>query len=499
MMLFAACFGSSLLGSTLHLAYSSKPGRLNPLLATDSASGEIAGWMFNALVTYDANGSIIPELAESYRFETPTKLVFTLRRNVRWSDGKPFGAQDVVATYNAAVSPKVFTPYSEPFRFVKSLRALDAARIEVVYTRPYYNALDMWTLSILPAHLIADDPDLMTSSFNRQPVGTGPYTLTQFAVSRDIVLTKNRDYFIHEPRIDRIVYHFAPDPTSEFLMLRQGALDLGGLSPLQLERQVDAAFRARYRIVEQPGHGYTYLGFNLRLPKFRDPRVRKALSLAIDRQQIVDVLLFGHGNVCTGPFLPGTFAFDPSVRPPARNVAQARALLAAAGYGPGRPLTFELSTSAANSTRMLAAQMIQQQLAGAGVVMTIRTMEWQAFLNTVVGPRRFDAVLLGWSMGLLPDAYAIWHSDADKKGGFNLVGYRNATLDRLIDEAEGTVDKRRLGVLYRQMFRQIAADNPYLFLYIPRSITAVSKKIRGVRPALIGLTYNVIDWDKGEE
>ena len=149
---------------------------------------------------------------------------------------------------------------------------------------------------------------------------------------------------------------------------------------------------------------------------------------------------------------------------------------------------------------MLAAEVIQKQLKEAGVVVKIRALEWQAFLNTVVDPRNFETVMLGWSMPLSPDAYSIWHSSQiDKKAGFNFVGYKNKEVDSLIEKAEKSVDQKLIENYYKKIFELIATDRPYLFLYVPNSITAVSKKIKNVEPSIVGIMHNQAKWEKMEE
>ena len=123
-------------------------------------------------------------------------------------------------------------------------------------------------------------------------------------------------------------------------------------------------------------------------------------------------------------------------------------------------------------------------------------MEWQAFLNTIVHPRNFEAVLLGWSLSLMPDAYPLWHSDSDKLGRFNLVGYRNTEVDELIVKASTTVNREKLSQIYKKLFALIANDNPYLFLYIPNSITSINADIKNVEPTFIGVMHNQKDWIK---
>ena len=482
--------------STLHLSISSNPSRLNPLLATDSASGEIADWIFDALLTYDKDGKIKPNLAKSYKFENNTTLIFHLRDDVRWSDGKKFSSDDVIFTYKLITSPKIFTPYASEFRYVKSVKKIDDLTIKVIYKKPYFKALHIWMMSIVPKHILEKESDIMTSSFNQHPIGTGKYTIKGFEISKDITLFANKNYFLHKPNIEKILYHFLPDPSTTFLMLKSYKLDIGSLTPLQLEREVSDEFKKHYNIYERISHGYTYLGFNLKNRKFQDKRVREALSLAIDRKEMVEILFFGHGSVCNGPFMPNTFAYNSSVKSPKRDLKRAKELLKEAGYDRSNPLEFELVTNSNNKTRVYAAQIIQHQLKDVGVKVRIRTMEWQAFLNTVVNPRRYEAILLGWGLGLMPDAYSIWHSESDKKGGFNFIHYKNKQVDRLIKEAEGITDLKKVGEIYKKIFALIVNDNPYLFLYIPNSITAVNKEIKNVSDSIIGIMHNEIDWIK---
>ena len=483
--------------STLHLATSGNPARVNPILATDSASSEIAGYVFNGLVKYDKDAKeIIGELAESYGFENNTTLLFHLRKNVTWHDGAPFTADDVVFTYELINSDKVVSPYTSTFRMVSSVEALDSYTVRVVYKEPYFKALETWMMGILPKHLLEKEKDVMGSSFNTHPVGTGPYRLSKLEFSKNIELDAFEGYYEHRPKIDKIVFHVIPDPMTRFLMLKSGQLDIGSLEAMQFERQVEPEFFERFRDIEEISHSYTYLGFNLRLEKFKDPRVRRALSLAIDRKALVDILFLGHGRVCTGPFLPGGPSFNAEVKAPTPDLEEAKRLLEAAGYGEANPLRFEIATSNSNAIRPYAAQIIQHQLSRIGVEVNLRVMEWQAFLNMVVFPRKFETVLLGWSLSLSPDPYLLWHSDNDKPGAFNFIGYRNAELDALIDRMQYTVERESLGQIQREIFARIVADDPYLFLYIPNGITVVDRRIKNVEPSINGIWHNFIEWEK---
>ncbi len=484
--------------STLNLSISSSPSRLNPILSNDSASSEISQWLFNGLFKYDKNGNITPDLASSYKFISKTHLIINLRHDVLWHDGEKFSADDVIFTFNKIHDPKVFTSIKSNYKEVKSISKIDNYTLEVIYKKPYFKALEIWMTGILPHHLLKDEKDLMTSDFNKHPIGTGSYKIDGFKVGSDIRLYAFDKYFEGKAKIEELNYKFLPDPNTSFLYLKQGKLDLGGLTPLQLDRQITKEFVNNYKIVEKPAFAYDYLGFNLNKKKFKDIKVRKALSLAIDRKEIIDILFFGHGKVCNGPFLPGTFAYDENVKPIKQDLDEAKRLLKLAGYDKNHPFSFEVVTNTGNETRINTAQIIQYQLAKIGVKMKIRVMEWQAFLNTVVHPRNYEALVLGWSLALMPDAYPLWHSDSRKTGAFNLVGYSNKEVDELIVKGSTTVDKKELSEIYKKIFNIISNETPYLFLYIPNSITVVSKKIKNIEPSLLGIMHNQKDWIKEE-
>ena len=480
---------------TLHLSTSSNPSRLNPLLATDAGSSEIAGFIFNALVKYDKSGkNIIGDLAESYNFKDETTLIFHLRRGVKWHDGEEFDADDVVFTFDLIHSPKVVTPYTSTFRMVKSVKALDRYRVEVVYKKPYFKALETWMMQIVPKHILENEDNVMGSLFNTNPVGTGPYRLSKLEFSKNIELTAFDEYFEHKPYIEKISFHVIADPTTRFLMLKSKQIDIGALEPMQLDRQVNDKFFEHFQRIEQISHSYTYLGLNLRHEKFKDKRVREALSLGINRQELVDILFLGHGQVCTGPFLPGGAAFNDVVKAPSPDMLKAKRLLEEAGYNEATPFVFEIATSNSSEVRPYAAQIIQHQLAKIGVEVKLRVMEWQAFLNMVVFPREFETVLLGWSLSLSPDPYLVWHSDNDKPGAFNFIGYKNEKVDKLIKKAEGLVDREKLSVVQKEIFERVVADNAYLFLYIPNSISVINKKISPIEPTINGFWHNQIEW-----
>ncbi len=483
--------------STLQLSISSSPSRVNPLLATDSASSEIADWIFNGLVKFDKDGNIIGDLAKKFYFENNTTLVFELRKGIKWHDGEIFDAEDILYTFNLLKSPKLLTPYKDNFKYIKSVEIINLYKIKVVYKEAYFKALSIWMMGILPEHLWKNENNPMTSKLNKMPIGTGSYMLKKaFKVNEKIILEANPDYLPHKPNIDTIKYNYIGDTSTEFITLKAKKLDIGSLNPLQINRQLNDDFKSYYNIIEQPSQSYTYMGFNLRKEKFKNKKIREALNYAIDKQELIDLLFFSHGKICNGPFMPNSPVYPNNYKPKGYNPEKAKEILRELGFTKDNPFKFELITNTGNDIRINASQIIQYQLAKVGIKMSIRTMEWQSFLNTVVMPHQFEAVLMGWSLSLIPDAHSIWHSEGDKQGGFNFIGYRNKIVDNLIIKSQKIIDSIKFAKEYQKIFKLIANDTPYIFLYIPNSITVVNKKIKGINPSVIGIMHNQIDWTK---
>jgi peptide/nickel transport system substrate-binding protein len=486
----------TLYASSLELSISSYPSRLNPLLATDSASGEISSWVFNGLLKYDKHGKIIADLAENFYFEDNLTLIVKLKKNITWHDGQAFNADDVLFTFETLRSPDIFTPYTSGFRNVDKVIKINDYTLKITHTKPYFKALETWMMGIIPKHLLENEKDLMTATFNQHPIGTGSYKIDGFEVSKDIFLEANPSYFEHRANIQTLNYHYVQDPSTEFLMLKGTQLDLGSLTPMQIERQITPKFKQFYNIIEQPSRSYTYLGFNLERPPFDNPKVREAISLAIDRQELVDILFFGHGKVCHGPFLEGAVGFNKNITSPKHDINKSQAILKSLGYDKKNPLKFTIKTNSNNPTRKYAVEVLQHQLRQAGIEVTINLMEWQAFLNRAVHAKDFDAIVLGWALSFMPDPYSIWHSDNNKKGGYNFIGYHNPKVDQLITQSETMIDRDTLDTTFQEIYKLIVQDNPYLFLYIPNSITVVNKNITPIEPTLLGIMHNQIDWIK---
>jgi len=478
---------------------------LIPILASDSASHSIAGLIYNGLVKYDKDMNIVGDLAESWDISDDGLVItFHLRKGVKWHDGKPFTAKDVLYTYQVTVDPKTPTAYAGDFLKVKKAEVLDDYTFRVTYDKPFAPSLISWSSAVLPRHLL-EGQDITKSSLARHPVGTGPYLFKEWLAGQKIVLVSNADYFEGRPYVDGHVTRIIPDMATMFLELRARNIDMMGLTPLQYTRQTENnLFRQSFDKYRYLAFAYTYLGYNLKHPFFADKRVRQAISYAINKEEIISGVLLGLGKPATGPYKPGTWAYNENVKTYSYNPQKARELLRAAGWTKtnndgflekdGRPFTFELVTNQGNETRQKCAEIIQRQLKEVGIDVKIRILEWAAFINDFINKRRFEAVILGWTIPLDPDAYDVWHSSKTAPEELNFISYKNPEVDALLEKARSTFDQKLRKKYYDRFQEILVEDQPYTFLYVPDELVIISKRFRGIEPAPIGLSHNFIKW-----
>ncbi len=490
-----AAFASTLIERSIGDA-----NRINPIFATDSASGDIAGLIFNGLLKYNENLKLIGDIAKRFVVSPDGKTITFFLKKIKWTDGVPLTSKDVLFTYKALTNPNVATPYSTDFMLIDKVVAVGPYEVKVHYKTVFSPALSSWTMGIIPYHLLYHHK-LSTDPFNRHPIGTGPYKLEKWKTGQFIQLDRNKNYFHGEPHINHIIYRILPDNTTAFLELKTGSIDVMGLSPIQLKRQITENIKRKYNIFINVSSGYTYLGLNLRKPLFSDRRVRIALDYAINKQQIINTILYGEGTIEKGIYPPTSWAYDKSIKIRKYDPAKALALLKSAGFKytdgvlkkHGKPVSFTVVTNQGNDERKYTALLIQADLRKIGIKMKLRILEWQAFLN-LINSQQFDAVILGWQISPDPDQFSIWDSSQDKKGGFNFVGYHNKTVDKLLEEGRRTVGLAKRKIIYKKINRLIFDDAPYLFLYSPYSITAVQKRFKGIKKTKAGIFYNLIDW-----
>ncbi len=497
-------------GDTLVEAITGNVSGLIPNITADSASHDVGSFLYTGLIKRDRELNIVPDMAESWTFSPDClQLTFALRKDVRWHDGQPFTAEDVIFTYQTAINPKTPTAYREDFRAVESAEAVDPHTVRITYRKPYAKALQSWGTWMLPRHLLEryvlegrlrDAPQNWTA-----PVGTGPYRFKEMRSGEKIVLVANPDYYEGRPYVSRIVYRVIPSQATIFLELKAKGVDTAGLTALQYRRQTEyPAFRKAYWKFRYASSSYTYLGFNLKDPRFADKRVRQAFAHAIDKQELIDGVRMGMGRDATGPYKPGTWVYNPEVKRFPYDPERARQLLAEAGWKSrnaegllvkdGQPFAFTLLTNQGNDERKKIAEIIQASLKELGIGVEIRVLEWASFLKEYVKKRRFDAIILGWGIGLDPDQYEIWHSSKTGPDELNMISFANSEVDMLLEQGRASCRQEERKQYYYRIQEILAEEQPIVFLYFPDALPAVSRRVHGIIESPNGIRFNFPEW-----
>jgi len=445
---------------------------------------------------------VFDQLAELFPVAEHNPIIdFHLRKGVLFHDGHEFDAGDVKFTYESIMSPKNLSPRTSDFEPIKNVDIVDAHTVRVIYKRLFSPAINAWTMGILPEHLLNEQAmkkemdarglsevarnayGMRDSQFNRSPIGSGRFRFVEWQSDEFIHLKRNEDYWEGPPEYHDFYMRIIPDLLTQEMEFRSGAIDYYGAQPYQVARYKEDS---KYQSFSSLGFGYTYIGYNNRRPLFEDPEVRKALGMAINVDDFIKYLLYGEGERITGPYPKNTQWYDPTVEPLPYDSGGARKLLEAKGWQlnadgwlekDGKIFEFNLITNSGNPIRKNIMTIAQNAWKKIGVKCNTQYFEWAVFLKDFVNTAQFDAVVLGWSMGIDPDLFQLWHSSQAGPQQLNFTGYNNPIADDLIVRIrqEYNLDVQR--ELAHQLHRLIAEEQPYTFLYAPLSTRVLDKKI----------------------
>jgi ABC-type transport system substrate-binding protein len=428
---------------------------------------------------------VTPEIrvVETQPFLAEPEVVFQLRRNVKWHDGTPFTSRDPAFTYRAIMDEAVASPRKPDYDTILRVETPHPHEFRVIYRRPYSPALTSWMMSVLPAHILEGKPqEWWVKNFDRHPIGTGPFKFQEWQTNEYVRLTRNPDYFkAPGPWLDGIVYRILPDQLALRLAFETHQVDFWGVDPWAI-----SGFEkdSRFDLFSMPGSSYSYIGWNLKKPPFDDEQVRIALAHAINIPEMVKYILYGHGEQSTGIFLPQMWFFNPDVKPFIYDPQKAKDMLAAAGWVPGpdgiltkegKRFAFTLITNNGNEIRRDIATLVQDNLRQIGIEVKIETYEWAVFLRNYINKGNFDAMVLGWALGPDYDQYQIWHSSQNNPEQLNVVGYNNSEVDRLLEGIRQEYQRSKIISMAGKMQEIIYRQQPYMFLYVPKSVSVVWK------------------------
>ena len=513
-LLLAACAGgdgdaaSGADRGPLVLAYKADLQTLNPITSTDqNANDVIRSLVFTPLVTFDSTFRARPWLAESWSL-TDSSVVFRLRDDVRWHDGEPVTAGDVKFTFDLAKDPDAASPMAAAYlESVASATVLGPHEIRFGFTAPHAQPLQDFYWPPVPEHVLGDatPAELSRHPFGRDPVGSGPYRLESWEAGSSLRFRAVQGFPAElggTPAIEEVVYRILPEATTRLRELLRGTVHLDG--PLTPADASEVASAEGVELAAFPWRLFTYIGWNGRDPRFSDPAVRRALTLALDRPELLEAALYGYGQVATGP-VPPWHPYAPDLEPLPFDPDSARALLDDAGWRDrdgdgvrergGREMRFRLMTGQANPVHADLVQMIQAQLEDVGVAAEPLLLEWQ----TVLGRHRsrdFEAVLTNWVLdNFRVDPRPLFHGDqVEVEGSANRSSYDSPTADSLMERGVRTTDPERAARIWADFARVIQRDQPFTFLFWNEELAGVSRDLQGVEMDARGELSGLPTW-----
>ncbi|MFP4144063.1 MAG: peptide-binding protein [Phycisphaeraceae bacterium] len=493
--------------------FKSTLGKLTPLVSTDAAQTVVEEYVLESLIKRDPETfEWRPWIAERWEVaEDGLTITYDLRENVVFSDGEPLTSEDVVFTYDQIMNPEINAPALRVYlENVESVEADGPHRVIFHLERPYFLSLGVTGgMAILPRHYYER---FTPEEFNTEPgllVGSGPYMLPgdpenwQPGTGK-VEVVRNANYWGPRPSFDRLVWREITDETAELVAFRNGKIDRYSVPPEKYERlRDDADLLARAEKYEYmaPTFGYRFIGWNQSRSgeptMFADRRVRRAMTLLVDREEMAEQLMAGLAVVADGPFNPLGEQAAPEIDPLPYDPERAKELLAEAGWvdrdgdgvlenQAGGEFRFELVFPANLGNYEQMAFYLKDAYARAGIVMSLGKTEWNT-MKQRLDERSFDAITLGWTGSIEGDPKQIFHSDSIAGGGSNHVSYRSEELDRLIDEARQTLDKDERMAMWHEAHQILHEDQPYTFLFFSKAVVFVDQRIRNVEVTQSGM------------
>lgn len=475
-----------------------EPPHLNPYTSSDAYASTILLQVFDGLLDRDPETlQMNPHVAESFEIsEDFLEYTFRLREDVVFSDGTPLTAQDVQFSYETMMDPAVDSPHLKSyFGDIIACEVLDDHTVRFRCSQPYYRHLVMiGGMDIIPRHIYGEG-DFNTHPNNRRPIGSGPYMVSEWTTGQQLTLVRNPNYWGEAvgktPYFDRRVYKIITDPVVALQVMQRGELDADTLLPedwVDPRSGASTRFEERFNKFEYAAPRYSYIGWNSQRPQFADKRVRRALTMLVNRDLIRDTIYHGYAQVVSGNFMPGTAEHHPEIQPWPYDPEGAVALLDEAGWTDtdrdgirdkdGTAFRFELLISNQNPIAEKIATVLQEELRRIGISMRIRQLEWASMLERV-NSREFDAMMMGWSMPPDPDPYQVWHSSQAETGS-NYIGFKHEEADRLIEQARVEFDDAARALMYNRFHEIVHEEQPYTFLFTPKTLLAVDRRVHGI-------------------
>jgi peptide/nickel transport system substrate-binding protein len=482
-------------GGTFVIAVSSDPGHFNPGITTGFNVHSVTGSIFNGLVELDDNANPMPDLAESWEVSNEGRTyTFNLVEGVQWHDGQPFTSADVKFTFEEILFNFHSRTKSGLSGIIESIETPDDNTVIFNFAEPYaplLQRLNSTEAPILPKHIYENVEDIQAAAENLTPIGTGPFKLDSYDIDNQVTLVRNENYFKPSlPYLDAVIFRVIPDRNTQLLALEEGEVDFIWRVPGPEVARLDEDDNVNlYRVNSGPGGGFCVptLTFNLDREIFSDIRVRQAIARAINRDQLVEQVIFGQGRAATGPISSEmAFAYTDNVTRYPYDIAAANALLDAAGLtagDDGTRFTIDLLLFSSFSTY---GEVVRANLAEIGINVEVMPLDRSAFLPKVFGDRDFDTNIISYCNNTDPSIGVSRMYISSNIGDIpfsNGAGYVNPQIDAMFQQAAQTADTAERAQIYGDIQRLLVDELPYWWLVETNFVAGAGANVHGLVPS----------------
>ena len=442
---------------------------LNPLKAGDSYSLYPIYLIYDPLFETAKDMSSKPVLVTKTETPDDKTYIFTLRKDVKFQDGVPLTAEDVKFTYDYIRNKANGHPYATFFDLIDKIEVMDPYKVKITTREPYAPLLANLNLCIAPKHIAEKN----INALDAKPVGSGPYKFVEWKPQDHITLVANEQYWKKGcPKIKNVTLTPISETTTRVVGLESGRIDIADHIPVG---QVAALKKEKFIVKPTQPNGYNLIAFNESAKPFNDKRVRQAMVLALNRPEIVKFVWYGYNKLVNGPIIPESWAYDPKVRNNKQDIPQANKLLAEAGYPNGFEFTFSFE---ADENVKKFVEVANQQWAAVGIRGKLSSKEWGAFFSDIKAGKY---QVCAWQSLDQKDPdiplYRMFHSRNLAPAGYNWHFYKNPALDKVLDAARTTLDKKKRIELYKQAQQILTEDYVDVYLAEYSKYVAMSPRV----------------------
>ena len=503
-------------------------GIFNPLISNLAMDHYVESVVYASLMTVNDQGELETYLADEYEVSDDQKTItYKINEDAKWHDGEDVTAEDIAFTFTSMASGDYTGGYYGDVQNIKGaqdyhdgksseiegIKVVDENTIEIEFEKVYAPAVtNLGTVQILPEHVwseVAVGEWTNKTELLNNPIGCGPYKLTEYKSGSYVKFEATSDFFGGEAKTKNLVFKVINADTTQ-AEFKSGSIDIANVEGLT-KADIDSLVEEGYKKIDYDNYMFTYMGFNLRNEKLQDVNLRKAFMHAINREGIVDNVVEGRGQVVNAPMLPSSWAYpeESMLDSYEYDVEKAKSLLKEAGWEDkdgdgivenedGEKLELTLVCQTNHPIREKTAVVIQENLKEIGVKIEIDSMEYSSVMDQVVANHEFDLYMMGNTLSLDPDPRPMWHSDAisNEKGvvGYNIVAYYNEETDKLIEKGNATLDQSERKEIYNEFGKILNEDVPEAYLFCQDIERVYNSKLEGYKPSTFNEFYNVHNW-----